>query len=79
MREGFLVSRGHVASVDWLTLKRELFAETGSEDSASAILRGIERLGTDASIVHYECTPSENPRRYPGAPELVWSVRAVRQ
>jgi hypothetical protein len=79
MKEPFIVDRAHVAAIDWFTLKRELFSETGSEEEASSILRGIERLGMDPSIVHYECTPNPNTRTYAGAPAVVWSVRAVRQ
>jgi hypothetical protein len=44
-----------------------------------SILRGIERLGGDASIRRYEMTPTVNQRKYRGAPSVGWSVRAVRQ
>ena len=52
----------------------------GDEDdeAAESILRGIERLGSDPSIAHYEMTRVENRRSYRGAQRTSWSVRAVR-
>ncbi|HEX5723934.1 MAG TPA: hypothetical protein VFX98_00635 [Longimicrobiaceae bacterium] len=78
MKAAFTLERAHVANTHWFTLKRELYDYTGSEDEASSILRGLERLGSDAGIQHYEITPTANRRVYPGAPAVVWSVRAVR-
>lgn len=80
MKEQFTMQRAHVAATDWLTLKREIFGYTGSEEEASSILRGLERLGTaDASVAHFLITPSPNKRTYAGAPAVTWSVRPVRR
>ena len=78
MKEAFTLQRAHVAATDWFTLKRELFSHTGNEEEASSILRSLERLGSDASIAHYEISPNANTRVYAGAPAVIWSVKAVR-
>ncbi|MBV9772965.1 MAG: hypothetical protein JO040_03405 [Gemmatimonadetes bacterium] len=77
MPEPFTIDRDYVAATDWQTLKRELFNRTGDEHEASSILRGIERLGSDPSIHHYEVVPHPNERVYTGAPTTVWTVTAV--
>jgi hypothetical protein len=60
-------------------MRDEIRAHTECDEEAASILRGIERLGGDPSIRHYEMTPTANRRAYRAAPHVSWSVRAVRQ
>lgn len=78
MASFFSLLRTHVSSTSDTALLAEIRGHTGSDEQASSILRGIERLGGDPSIRHYEMTPTTNRRAYRGAPTVNWSVRAVR-
>jgi hypothetical protein len=78
MASSFSISSSHLSSTSDSTLREEIRAHTGCDEEASSILRGIERLGCDPSIRHYEMTPMTNRRAYRGAPLVSWSVRAVR-
>lgn len=78
MASSFSISGTRFSSYSDAALRDEIRAHTGCDEEADSILRGIERLGGDPSIRHYEMTPSENRRRYSGAVLTSWSVRAVR-
>jgi hypothetical protein len=78
MSQPFTMPRAHVSNTEEPTLRREILAYTGCDEEASTILRGLERLGTDASIRYFEMTPQPNRRSYVGAPKITWSVKAIR-
>lgn len=78
MSRPFTIKRASVAGGDQSGLMREVVGHTGSEDEASSIIRSLERLGSDASIGYYEMTPVSSKRRFVGAAQVVWTVRAVR-
>jgi hypothetical protein len=78
MRRPFTLPRAHVVDADGLALMQEVTRHTESAEAAASILRSLERLGSDASIRHYEVTPTTIQRTYRDAPPVVWSVRAVR-
>jgi len=74
----FSITSSHVAATSEPVLLEEIRAHTGCDEQASSILRGIERLGGDASIRQFDMTPTTNRRAYRGAPAVSWSVRAIR-
>jgi hypothetical protein len=78
MKRSFTLDRSRVVGADGTTLTNEVTHYTDSDEETATILRGIERLGMDASIRHYEITPKIVQRVYGGASPVVWSVRAVR-
>lgn len=78
MIRSFTLPRASVVNADGSTLLHEVAGYTESEDAAASILRSLERLGSDASILHYEMTPTTIQRAHRGASPVVWSVRAVR-
>lgn len=78
MASFFSISRSRVSSTSETALLEEIRSYTGCDEQASSILRGIDRLGGDPSILQYEMTPTTNRRAYRGAPIVSWSVRAVR-
>jgi hypothetical protein len=79
MKEAFTISRAQLHSSDRYALRREVLRHTGSEDEVASILRSLDRLGSDRSIVHYEMTPIQPRRVAPGAPAVLWNVRVVRE
>ncbi|HSU13580.1 hypothetical protein [Longimicrobium sp.] len=78
MASSFLIRLSKVSSTPEDTLRDEIRAHTGNDEEADSILRGIERLGRDPSIAHFEMTRKENRPAYRGAQRVSWSVRAVR-
>lgn len=60
------------------SLVDDIRARTGSDTATAAILRSMERFGSDPSILRYEISP-KTTSRFGGMPSpLAWSVRAVR-
>ncbi len=78
MASSFSLRLSHVSSTPGETLRDEIRRYTEDDEAAESILRGIERLGGDPSIAHYEMTRVENRRSYRGAQRTSWNVRAVR-
>lgn len=78
MKETFTISRAQFLSGDRYALRSEILRRTGSEEEVSSILRSMERLGSDRSIVGYEMTPIRPRRVVPGAPATLWNVGVVR-
>ena len=78
MPTSFSLRLSHVSSTPGDALRDEIRARTGDDEAAESILRGIERLGLDPSIAHYEMTRVEKRPAYRGAQRVSWSVRAVR-
>ena len=78
MASSFSIRRSHVSSTPGDILRNEIRVHTASDEEAESILRGIERLGHDPSIAHYEMTRVDKRPSYRGAQRVSWSVRAVR-
>lgn len=78
MASTFSLRLSHVATTPGDTLRDQIRAHTEDDEATDSILRGIERLGGDPSIGHYEMTRVENRRSYRGAQRASWTVRAVR-
>ena len=78
MASSFSLRLSHVSSTPADALRDEIRALTEDDEAADSILRGIERLGGDPSIAHYEMTRVENRRSYRGDQPRRWTVRAVR-
>jgi hypothetical protein len=78
MKESFTLQRAYVVSADEPSLRSAIKDHTGSEDETTSILRTLERMGSDASIRHYDVSPVAVRRTYRGDPPVTWSVRAVR-
>jgi hypothetical protein len=51
---------------------------TGSEAEAASIMRSLERLGSDPSILFYEMTLVLRGSRHGGVATSAWRVRADR-
>ena len=65
-------------SADDPSLVDDIRARTGSDTATAAILRSVERFGSDPSILRYEISP-QSTARFGGKPSPVaWTVRAVR-
>jgi hypothetical protein len=79
MKRSFTLPREQVLATDRTALMHDVTDRTGSGDEAASILRSLDRLGSDASIHHYEMTPTAIRRSHPGVPPVTWSVRAVRE
>jgi hypothetical protein len=78
MASTFLIRLSKVSTTPEATLRDEIRGHTGSDEEVDSILRGIERLGSDPSIAHFEMTRMENRPSYRGAQRVSWSVRAIR-
>jgi hypothetical protein len=78
MASSFSIRSSHVSATPGDTLRDEIRVHTACDEEAESILRGIERLGRDSSIAHYEMTRMEKRPSYRGAERPSWSVRAVR-
>ena len=78
MARSLAILGSRISPTSGSALREEIHAHTGSDEETSSILRGIERLGDDPSIRHYEMTPKTIQRTYRGASPVAWSVRAVR-
>jgi hypothetical protein len=78
MAHSFSLRRSEVSSTPGQSLRERIRAHTEDDEAADSILRGIERLGGDPSIGHYEMTRVENRPSYRGARRTSWIVRAMR-
>jgi hypothetical protein len=78
VKNSFIMTRAEVLDADLDALKAAIIVATGSESGADSILRSIERMGTDASIEHFEMTEISGSRKYGGAAPAGWRVRADR-
>lgn len=78
MKKSFTITRSHVSTSSPSTLMAEIASATGSEKETASILRSLERLGTDPSILFYEITRETRGPRYGGIATPAWRVRADR-
>ena len=74
----FTISRSRCGVLSDPTLRDEIQGRTGNDAETSSILRSIGRFGHDASIHHYELTPTPSRRTYQTTPGFSWTVTAVR-
>jgi hypothetical protein len=78
LKNSFIITRAEILAADADALKASIIVATGSESGADSILRSIQRMGTDASIEHFEMTEIRGSRKYGGAAPAGWRVRADR-
>jgi hypothetical protein len=78
MASSFLVRLSRIPFPTEATLREEIAVHTESDEETDSILRGMERLGRDSTITHYEMTRMENRPSYRGQKRVSWSVRAIR-
>lgn len=74
----FTIRRTDAAASDLSTLMPRIVEETGSELQAASIMRSLERLGTDPTILFWEMTLETRGPRLGGTPNSAWRVRADR-
>ena len=77
MKKSFTISRQEALVADSILLAG-FVKETGSEAQAQSILRSMQRLGTDGSIIYYEMTLETRTARHGGIASSAWRVRADR-
>ena len=78
MQKSFTITRADVTSDDLDSLRPEILSVTGSETEAASIMRSLERIGTDPSILAYEMTQVTRGPRLGGVSTSAWRVRADR-
>jgi hypothetical protein len=78
MKKSFSLSRAEASTSEPAILMAQIMRETGSEAQAESILRSIERIGTDPSIVSYDMTLETRRSRTAGVITGAWRVRAYR-
>jgi hypothetical protein len=78
LTRSFIIQRSDAVSARPDSLLTELVRETGSDSEAASIMRSLERLGSDPSILFYEMTRVVRGPRLGGAPNYAWRVRADR-
>ena len=77
LNKSFSISREQAAVADPAILMALILRETGSEDEAKSILRTLERMGRDPSILTYDMTLETRRSRTTGL-KGAWRVRAYR-
>lgn len=78
MKKSFTIPRTDTIGDDLPALTAEIVKATGSETEAASIVRSLQRLGTDPSILFYEMTLVTRGPRYGGVATPAWRVRADR-
>jgi hypothetical protein len=74
----FTITRTDTLASDLHSALPQIMNATGSETEAASILRSLERLGTDPSILFYEMTLVVRGPRNGGVTTSAWRVRADR-
>jgi hypothetical protein len=78
LKNSFTIPRAEASSSDESALIAKLVGATGSETDATSILRSMQRIGTDPSILFYEMTLMTRGPRNGGVSTSAWRVRADR-
>jgi hypothetical protein len=78
MANAFSIARSRFSNSSGDDIRAEIRSHTGCDNEASSILRSLERMGSDPSILRYEMTPAKTKRFSQRPMTVVWSVRAVR-
>ena len=76
--ETFTITRSRLVSGDAHELRGEILRRTGSREHVASLLRTLARFESDRSISHFEISPVVPRRVVESAPQVLWSVRAVR-
>lgn len=74
----FTIARTDALVDNLASVMPQILDATGSETDAASILRSLERLGTDPSILFYEITSVVRGPRQGGVSTAAWRVRADR-
>ena len=74
----FTLSRNDVSLGSRPTLMAQLVTATGSEAESEGILRSLDRLGTDPTILRYRLTLEARASRFGGTSTRSWRVSADR-
>ena len=78
LKKSFSISRAQATGADPATLMALIVSETGSEAQARSIVRSMERMGPDPSVLSYDMTLETRVSRTPGVVTGTWRVRACR-
>ena len=78
MKKSFIIRRTAESDRDPSSLLPELVEATGSELQAASVLRSLQRMGTDDSVLFYEMTLETRGSRFGGISTSAWRVRADR-
>jgi hypothetical protein len=74
----FILSRNDVSTNSRPTLMAQLVTATGSEAESEGILRSLDRLGTDPTILRYRLTLEARASKFGGMSTRSWRVSADR-
>jgi hypothetical protein len=77
MNRSFTITQAEIAASDAETLRATILALTGNDREAASIMRSLDRMGADPSILFFEMTEVSANRHYAAAPGA-WRVRADR-
>ena len=78
MKKSFTIPRTDMTADNMPALMTEIVGFTGSETEAASVLRSLQRLGTDPTILFYEMTLVTRGPRQGGVATSAWRVRADR-
>jgi len=78
LKKSFTIPRTDESDENPSSLLPALVEATGSETDAASVLRSVQRLGTDPSILFYEMTMETRGPRGGGVSTHAWRVRADR-
>jgi hypothetical protein len=78
LKKTFTISRSDLSTKSPATIQKQIANATGSEMETASILRSLDRLGTDPSILFYEMSLEVRTARYGGIATNAWRVRADR-
>jgi hypothetical protein len=78
LKKSFTITRAEVESADRAKLTADIAAATGSDEEAVSVLRSLERMGDDPSILYYEVSHVSGRRMSGGVASNAWRVRADR-
>ena len=78
MPKTFTIPRTDTVANDPRSALPQIIDATGSQVEAESIMRSLERLGTDPSILFYEMTLVVRGPRLGGVSTSAWRVRADR-
>jgi uncharacterized protein involved in type VI secretion and phage assembly len=74
----FTLSRSDVSINSRSTLMAQLVSATGSQAESEGIVRSLDRLGTDPTILRYRLTLEARASRMGGTSTRSWRVSADR-
>jgi uncharacterized protein involved in type VI secretion and phage assembly len=78
LKKSFTISHEDEVLHNPSDLMAEVLKETGSQAQAESIVRSLQRIGSDPSILFYEMTLETRVGRLGGVGSSAWRVRADR-